>query len=330
MSGSVVASLRKRWFLLGLVIAIGSGLACGQTIVTAAPQLSELIKPRVITAVILFLMSVSLDNQQLRNAFLRPAPVGWAICVNAGILPLLAMAFKPLQLAHDYQIGLMLAASVPCTMAAASVWTRKGGGNDAVSLLVTVITNGLCFLITPFWLNWTTPNAVNLTVSDMMTRLLTAVLLPMTLGQLLRLVPRLAAAADRHKSAIGVAAQSLILSLVFLSSCNAGLRIVGGTSPAEPIAIAVVWISCIAVHILAMSIAVFGGRLFRFSREDLIAVAFASSQKTLPIGVLLAGMIADSAPFAVFPMLMFHASQLFVDTAVADRFAASKQLAEPA
>ncbi|MEE3284988.1 MAG: bile acid:sodium symporter, partial [Planctomycetota bacterium] len=59
--------------------------------------------------------------------------------------------------------------------------------------------------------------------------------------------------------------------------------------------------------------------------EDRIAVLFGSSQKTLPIGVYLATSpeigIAAMNPFAVFPMLMFHASQLFVDTIIAGRIA---------
>jgi predicted Na+-dependent transporter len=63
------------------------------------------------------------------------------------------------------------------------------------------------------------------------------------------------------------------------------------------------------------------------SREDRIAVLFGSSQKTLPIGVYLATSPemfgSGSFPFAVFPMLMFHATQLFVDTIIADRIAAS-------
>ena len=77
----------------------------------------------------------------------------------------------------------------------------------------------------------------------------------------------------------------------------------------------------------AMAVGVTGGRLFRFRREDIVAVAFSSSQKTLPIGVLLATdpeMLGNpdlGIPFAVFPILMYHASQLFIDTVIADRFA---------
>ena len=65
-----------------------------------------------------------------------------------------------------------------------------------------------------------------------------------------------------------------------------------------------------------------------FGRADIVAVAFSSSQKTLPIGVLLAtdpemlGNPELGIPFAVFPILMYHASQLFIDTVIADRFAA--------
>ena len=323
-----MASLRKRWFLYGLAIAIATGLSIGPNLISATPQLQSFVKPRLITAIILFLMSVSLDSQRLRNAVRRPAPVGWAICVNTAVLPLLALAISPLQMAYDYQVGLVLAASVPCTMAAASVWTRKAGGNDAVSLLVTVMTNGLCFLFTPFWLNWAAPNAINLTISDMMARLLTAVLLPMAVGQFLRVSPALSAKADHYKSPLGVIAQSLILCLVFLSSCKAGMKVAQDTSLIKPAATAVVWCSCVAIHLAAMGIGILGARLLRFTRQDRIAIAFASSQKTLPIGVLLAGMIGDAAPFAVFPMLMFHASQLFIDTAVADRFASHQQAAQ--
>ena len=47
---------------------------------------------------------------------------------------------------------MIVAATAPCTLASAAVWTRRAGGNDAVAILVTFITNATCFLVTPFWL----------------------------------------------------------------------------------------------------------------------------------------------------------------------------------
>jgi sodium/bile acid cotransporter 7 len=61
-------------------------------------------------------------------------------------------------------------------------------------------------------------------------------------------------------------------------------------------------------------------KLARFSREDQIAVAFAGSQKTLMVGLLM----AISLQVSILPMVAFHISQLFIDTLIADRFRANE------
>jgi len=325
--------LRKRWFLVSLLTLIVGGLTLGAELgKDFTDALSTVVQPRVVTALVLFLMAFSLDSAQLKTSFRSPGPVALAFAVNFGLIPLMGYGLMQVQLQPDFAYGIMIAASVPCTMAAASVWTRKAGGNDAVSLLVTVSTNGLCFLLTPLWLNLTTTGGVALDFWEMFWRLVSAVLLPTLAGQLLRQVPRAAAFAVRHKSALSGAAMLCILAIVFSAACRAGLRL-GDSGPKPNLAgVALVWSCCIAIHLAAMGIGISAARLFGYARPDRIAVAFAGSQKTLPIGVLLATdatMFGDpnflspglGVPFVVFPMLMYHASQLFIDTAVADRFA---------
>ncbi|MGH7201340.1 MAG: bile acid:sodium symporter family protein, partial [Planctomycetaceae bacterium] len=347
------AFLTKRWFLVSLALLIAGGIALGRAaahehwperIDGRVPWLDDLFRPlpRIVTALVLFLMAFSLDTDRLKAALRSPGPVAWGSLVNYAVIPLLGWWLMRWQRSPDFQIGLMIAVSTPCTMAAASVWTRKAGGNDAVSLMVTLLTNAACFAVTPFWLNLATEQLaagrrVELDVGEMMMRLLVTVLVPSLAGQALRQLPRPAALAARHKTPIGVVAQSLILVIVALAAFNAGqtLAATGTASAARPGAIGVglVWGTCIGIHLAAMALAWGGARLAGFRREDAIAVAFAGSQKTLPIGVLLAtdpAMFGDpnllgmgfGVPFAVFPMLMYHASQLFLDTAVADRFAA--------
>jgi sodium/bile acid cotransporter 7 len=232
----------------------------------------------------------------------------------------------------DFAAGLMIAASVPSTMAAASMWTRKAGGNDAVSLLVTLLTNGGCFLVTPVWLNLALSSGrgaggpvVELNVVDLMQDLLISALLPITAGQLCRLIPLAAATADRRKMALGVAAQACILAIVLLTAVKGGPRVRAGADAIGGVgALLLVWASCVGLHVLAMIVASAGARVAGFSWQDRIAVTFAASQKTLPIGVAIANIfVGYGLPFAVFPMLMYHASQLFIDTAVADRMAAA-------
>jgi sodium/bile acid cotransporter 7 len=282
-----------------------------------------------LTIIVLFLMSVTLDNRQLWASLRRPGPVVWATFITFVIVPLAAWPLTWWQRTPDFAAGLMIAASVPSTMAAASMWTRKAGGNDAVSLLVTLLTNGACFLVTPIWLNLVLSSArgpvVELDVVDMMQDLMISALLPITAGQLCRLLPLGAAVADRRKTAFGVTAQACILAIVLLTAIKGGPRVRDGAGAVGGVAaLLLVWGSCIGLHVLAMLVASAGARAAGFSWPDRIAVTFAASQKTLPIGVSIANTFANyGLPFAVFPMLMYHASQLFIDTAVADRMAAA-------
>ncbi|GAB4162404.1 MAG: bile acid:sodium symporter [Planctomycetaceae bacterium] len=325
---------RKRWFLLGLAILIPSGLMIGAN---GDPDqirnYANLVPPRLITAIVLFLMSFSLDSAKLRSSFRTPAPVSWAAIMNFGLIPLLAWGLMPLQRSPDFELGLMIAASVPCTMAAASVWTRRAGGNDAISLLVTVLTNSLCFIVTPSLLALTTRQGnVELDFADMFWRLVSAVLIPTFIGQAIRQFPGPGRFATKQKVPIGVLAQAFILLIVFSAACKAGIRLTIVDDRPDTFAVAIVWASCIAIHLTAMLVGYWGARGFGFAREDRIAIAFAGSQKTLPIGVFIAtdpqifgnpNLLETGVgiPFAVFPILMYHASQLFIDTAIADRFA---------
>jgi sodium/bile acid cotransporter 7 len=344
---ALVAALQKYWFLLTLVVLIPLGLGLGM----AAPSLTDGLPaalgraldvyPRAATAVILLLMAFSLESRKIGEAVRSPGPVLWATAISYGLIPLLGWALIGVQTSADFRIGLLIACSVPCTMAAASVWTRKAGGNDAVSLMVTMLTNGACFVATPLWLEWTTGRRLELDSGEMILRLMTAVLLPCVAGQLLRLAPPLRDWATRRKVLIGVVAQALILTLVFGAAYRGGVAIADSNGTGDGSAqvgpnvggvwgVAVVWLSAVGIHLAAMAVAWIGSRGLGFTREDAAAVVFAGSQKTLPVGVLIAtdpqlmgnpDLLGPGlgVPFAVFPMLMYHASQLFIDTAIADR-----------
>lgn len=322
--------LKRRWFLVGLLVLIPAGLAIGSQVAPESLQgaitLAESGGTAWLVAAILFLMSFSLDSRQIGRSLRSPGPVLFACLINFGVTPLIAWPLMSVQQLPDYAIGLMIAATVPCTMAAASVWTRRAGGNDAVSLLVTLLTNGLCFLVTPLWLNLFATTEIAFDVTGMMWRLVYTALLPATAGQFARLIPRLRQFATAHKPGVGVVAQSFILVIVFSAALlKMGPQLPQMTSSSAGLSgLFVVWLSCVIVHVAALAVGWHGGRLLGFNRSDRIAIAFAGSQKTLPIGLLVAThptMFGDgSLPFALFPMLLYHASQLFLDTAIADRW----------
>ncbi|MCA9039713.1 MAG: bile acid:sodium symporter [Planctomycetaceae bacterium] len=326
--------IHKQWFLFGLTLFISAGLWWGyHSSAENINQLTSYLAPKRLTQIVLYLMAFSLNSRLLYESFRYPGPVLLSASTNYIAIPLAGMFLMQMQIGIDFQIGLMISASTPCTMAAASVWTRKAKGNDAVSLLVTILTNGICFVVTPFWLTWAIGSEVQLDTGEMVWRLVLSVLLPVSLGQLSRLIPPAARFADRYKTPLGVIAQLCVLFLVFAASCRGGLNIKSAGEAPGVQAILLVTLSAICLHFLGMILAWQAGKWFNFARRDRIAMLFAGSQKTLPIGVLVATdpMLfgnpdylgpGQGIPFVVFPMLLFHGSQLFIDTFIANKIAA--------
>lgn len=320
--------LQKYWFLLGLVCLIPGGLLAGYHFGSShwLEQWEAVIRPRVTTAIVLFLMSFTLDSRQIVHSLRAPGPVLVASVINLGLIPLLACGLVPLQSTLDFRVGLMIAASVPCTLAAASVWTRKALGDDAVSLLVTLLTNSICVIVTPFWLSFATTQAVQFDLGEMTLRLCYVVLVPTILGQAARQLPKFGAAATRYKVPLGVVAQSLILLLVFSAAASAGRKL-SEPGPGFALSALLFVAACgLGLHLVAMLVAWRMGGWLGFPLPQRAAMVFAGSQKTLPIGVLLAtdpSMFgAAGVPFAIFPMIVYHAGQLLIDTSIAQKLAA--------
>jgi len=306
----------KRWFLIALfaVLLIGIGGAEWLEPLATVKTLRDCV-----VACVLFLMALPLEASAMWRSMSRPWPPLLAVAINFGLLPLFAWAVS-WGLDPIMAPGLLVAAATPCTLASASVWTRRAGGNDSVSILVTIITNGTCFFVTPLWLLAMTGRTIDnpdLSLAKMALKLALLVVLPMLLAQLMRLRRPVADWATRSKPMLSVFAQCGILSMVFFGAIKTGLRL-GEADATElaPLTLLAMFVAVCTVHTLMLVTGVRLARLCRFTREDQIAVAFACSQKTLMVGLLM----AMSLQVSILPMITYHVMQLLIDTLIADRF----------
>src|SRR5207249_8435623 len=126
------------------------------------------------------------------RSLVRPWPALWATVVSYAFLPAAAWLVGHLLPHIDYQVGLMISASVPCTLASAVIWTRMAGGNEATALLVILLTTCTSWLVTTAWVVLGTGTVVSIDTAAMIRDLLVFLILPVALGQSLRSVPILA------------------------------------------------------------------------------------------------------------------------------------------
>jgi len=314
------AFLVRQWFLIGLLGVLVVGFTLWEPLVPLAARFPE----KAVVAVVLFLMSWSLDSHAMWRAVHRPGAAILGIAINFAVVPLLAwlIAFS---LPDALGRGLCLAAALPCTLASAAVWTRRAGGNDAVALVVTMVTNFSCFLVTPLLLWLMTGSQVSIANSgslpppwNMVVSLGLVAVLPMLIGQLLRIPPRLARFAAAKKSPLSVVCLLGILTMVLLGAINSGHELAkGGIEASLSIR---VWITMIAaaaaVHTGALVFGLAAARGLGIARPEAIAVGFAGSQKTLMVGLHIA--LGARFGIGVLPLVVYHVLQLMIDTIAAD------------
>ena len=308
-------TLRRRWFLILLAATLLIGMVWAQELGGLA---NDLPREWIIGSVLLA-MALPLQMDAMWATLRRPAPALLAVSINSLIVPLLAW-IASLLLEGDLALGMIIAAAVPCTLASAAVWTRLAGGNDAISLLVTMITNLSCFLVTPALIYFFTGRSdSDVQFTDMASKLFVLIVLPIVVAQLLRSVPRIGHWATGNKLVLSTYAQVGLLTIVFAGAVNCGLRIAELENQLAPIAgqIALMLVLAAVVHTVAWWVGFKTAEQFGMDRGEQLAVAFAGSQKTLMVGLAIALQFGG---LTVLPMLAYHIEQLLIDTLLADRF----------
>ncbi len=298
-------------------------MGIGQSSSQWSALITSFVQTKVIVFAVLFCMSVTLSLQQLTQTATRPWGILTASAISSILFPLIVWGIVLLLPASPFSAGLLIMAAVPSTLASAAVWTRKAGGNDAVSLMATLITNGLCFIVTPFWLWMMLGRSAPLDSKALAMRLLVIALLPMVLGQVVRLSGSIKIFADNNRPKISMAAQLGILSIIFVGAIRSGPELAGNSGNISLGSLMIVWLVCLAIHLLFLAISWTAARIINCSKKDAIAVMFSGSQKTLPIAIDLATapvlLASGISSLAILPPLIYHATQLIVDTLIIEQ-----------
>lgn len=296
-------------------------LACAVAVGVLWPAVGQAIHPwrKALIVAVMLSMSVTLPGERLRRAAGNLRGLAAAGCVGYVLLPVVCSGLGWV-LFPDHPgllAGMAILGALPCTLASASVWTRLAGGDDALALVYTVVSNVASVALVPAILLPVLSRSFDLPAGEMFLGLCTVVLLPVVVGQVLR--RGLPARADAMKGAISVGARGMVLLVVLLavSSMAADVRRLPGT-------VALLAGVGAAVH-LAGAASGFGlAGALGLPRAERIAVLFAGSQKTLFVGVYLAAEHFPGDPLALLPVTAYHVVQLVLDTLLANRFSRTR------
>jgi sodium/bile acid cotransporter 7 len=147
------------------------------------------------------------------------------------------------------------------------------------------------------------------------------VLVPTVLGFLFR--SPLSSFRSRHKLALSLFQQCVVLLIIFNAVAGSGpnIRVAGATLP-----FLLAFILLLHALILAMNFGI--SKIIGLDRPSTTAFTIHTSQKTLAVSYLVwNGYFASQYPLALIPGIVYHLTQMIMDTFVAERF---RKLSHPA
>jgi solute carrier family 10 (sodium/bile acid cotransporter), member 7 len=263
-----------------------------------------------------FVTGLSLDTSYLNLRDL-PAKAAMAAIVSSLVLiPLLSWALASWIFPLEFIIGVCIIATAPVSIVSGTVMTAIGRGNIPFSILICLLGNCVGIFTIPFSLQFLVGGAGNLElpVLKMLASLLTTVLVPIILGKLAQ--PALKACIERYKGTFSVFQQCIVLLIIFNAFAMSGGKI-GAAGKMLPGLIAFI----VVLHSLILLLNYGICRVIRLDRPSTTAFTIHTSQKTLTVSYLVwAGCFAAQYPLALIPGIIYHLTQMVMDTFVAERF----------
>ena len=280
-------------------------------------------------SVIFFFYGLKLSREKLR-AGLGNWRLHILIHLTTFVLfPLMILWIRPLFRGEENTLlwlGLFYLAALPSTVSSSVVMVSIAGGNISAAIFNASISSLIGVFITPLWMSMilsgvAETNAVGL--GSIIGKIVLQILLPVFLG--IALNRRWGAFAQKYQHTLRLFDQSVILLIVYTSFC---------ASFAHQVFKDFSWMVIIgcAAGMLILFFVIFAivgliCRWLKVNRKDTITAQFCGSKKSLVHGTAMSKVIFagySGIGVILLPIMLYHALQLMVVSAIAKRFAAKE------
>jgi sodium/bile acid cotransporter 7 len=319
----------KQFFLVGVISAIGAA-AAAPAIGGRSPLLALAVSWGAPCG-IFFIAGINMPTGKLAAATARVRAHAAIQIFSMAVVPLLTLAAcAPLSalgmLSPVVRDAFLVLSVLPTTVNMCVALSRTAGGDEALAVFNAVLGNLLGIFVTPFMLLLLLGRTGAVPIAAAMRSLALKVLLPLTVGQLLRRAPAVRDTASANKKTLSRSSESLLFLTVYVTFCSTFLRGFGLPTAS----LAAIGSLVLLLHLLTLGCAwllsgALGSAVLPNGMPERIAFVYCSTQKTLALGLpLLRIIFAGRADLAILctPLLIQHPLQLLVGSLLAPKLAA--------
>ena len=319
-------------FVLAILVAILVAYFFPQWGIATSPIPLDTISA-VGIALIFFLYGLKLSPQKLKAGLGNYKLHLLVQACTFLVFPLVVLLFRPLVQNAEHELlwlSFFFLAALPSTVSSSVVMVSIAKGNIPAAIFNASISGIIGIVITPLWMG--------LFIDDMQTdfdfteiymKLVLQILAPVILGLLLQRF--WGGFIQKHTKKLTLFDKSIILLIIYKSFATSFTDgVFSGISLFD------LAILCVGVLFLFILVYMLTGRIataLGFSIEDRITAQFCGTKKSLVHGTVFSKIIFGGMPglgLVLLPLMLFHASQIMIISAIASRFANREMPNEPA
>lgn len=319
-------------FVLAILVAIVVAYFFPQWGIATSPIPLDTISA-VGIALIFFLYGLKLSPQKLKAGLGNYKLHLLVQACTFLVFPLVVLLFRPLVQNAEHELlwlSFFFLAALPSTVSSSVVMVSIAKGNIPAAIFNASISGIIGIVITPLWMG--------LFIDDMQTdfdfteiyiKLVLQILAPVILGLLLQRF--WGGFIQKHTKKLTLFDKSIILLIIYKSFATSFTDGVFSGVSLFDLAILVVGVLFLFVLVYMLT-----GRIataLGFSIEDRITAQFCGTKKSLVHGTVFSKIIFGGMPglgLVLLPLMLFHASQIMIISAIASRFANREMPNEPA
>lgn len=240
------------------------------------------------------------------------------------LFPVLILLFRPLVQNQEQEtiwLAFFFLAALPSTVSSSVVMVSIAKGNIPAAIFNASISGIIGIIITPIWIGLFVHNVqTNFDFSEIYTKLIVQIILPVVAGMFLQ--QYLGDFVQRHNSKLTLFDKSIILLIIYKSFAESfSENLFSSVSILDLLSL---FAGVLALFGIVFLITGFFAKLFGFSVEDRITAQFCGTKKSLVHGTVFSKILFGNMAtmgLILLPLMLFHASQIMIISAMASRFA---------
>lgn len=333
----VKAKAIKHFLPMGLVSALILGLAWpwpGKEI--SSWKIGDFRIVQTIDVIIIFFVSgMGMKTGDITAALTAYTSLAYGLVAILGITPLFGFLMVEIPFSPtEFSTGLALFCCVPTTLTSGVTLVTQAKGNTALALILTVGSNLLGVLTTPFMLTAVLGEAdISLDATKLLLKLVITIFIPLCIGKAFR--ENFSPVVDftaRNKVSLSILNNGCLIMVVWQTISRSQSTIVEQSAGRLFSMI----IAGIMLHCVYLALNGAATQVLRLPWNERKAVWLLTSQKTLPVAITVLSYLPEEDVgehgLIAIPCIIGHLSQLFMDAYICSKWGemADKEIAEAA